>query len=103
MLPVCTVRDVPGLYPWAPWPPPPGFSQVFILNVLKVACFHTLLQVFILKVLSGTGFLAVVHKVKGQNEGPSLERLMDAPVSKKNIDFRISGDPRGGEAWLFTR
>lgn len=30
----------------------PGFSQVFILKVLKVVCFHTLLQVFILKVLT---------------------------------------------------
>src|SRR6266436_6973010 len=33
-------------------PPPPGFSQVFILKGLKVACFHTLLQVFILKPLT---------------------------------------------------
>ena len=30
-------------------PPPPGFSQVFILKRLKVLCFETLLQVFILK------------------------------------------------------
>ena len=51
--------------------PSPGFSQVFILKVLKVACFHTLLQVFILKLVSGTG-LAVVHKVRDQNEGTVL-------------------------------
>src|SRR5882762_7132763 len=34
--------------------PPPGFSQVFILKELKVVCFDTDLQVFILKVLSCT-------------------------------------------------
>src|SRR5712671_3311899 len=33
-------------------PPPPGFSQVFILKVVKVLCFDTLLQVFILKAVS---------------------------------------------------
>ena len=32
--------------------PPPGFSQVFILKGLKVLYFDTLLQVFILKVVS---------------------------------------------------
>src|SRR5882724_548493 len=31
--------------------PPRGFSQVFILKGVKVLCFDTLLQVFILKVL----------------------------------------------------
>ena len=30
--------------------PPRGFSQVFILKGVKVICFDTLLQVFILKV-----------------------------------------------------
>jgi hypothetical protein len=34
-------------------PLPPDFSQVFILKGLKVLCFDTLLQVFILKVDSG--------------------------------------------------
>jgi hypothetical protein len=34
------------------YPPPPLFSQVFILKELKVVCFHTLLQVLILKVVS---------------------------------------------------
>jgi hypothetical protein len=29
-------------------PLPPGFSQVFILKTVKVLCFDTLLQVFIL-------------------------------------------------------
>jgi hypothetical protein len=32
--------------------PPPGFSQVFILKELKVVCFDTYLQVFILKGLT---------------------------------------------------
>ena len=32
-------------------PLPPGFSQVFILKGVKVLCFDTDLQVFILKVL----------------------------------------------------
>jgi len=31
--------------------PSPGFSQVFILKLVKVLCFDTLLQVFILKVV----------------------------------------------------
>ncbi len=34
-------------------PPSPPFSQVFILKVVKVLCFDTLLQVLILNVLSG--------------------------------------------------
>jgi len=34
------------------YPPPPGFSQVFILKGVKVLCFDTLLQVFILRELS---------------------------------------------------
>ena len=77
---------------------------MFILNGLKVACFHTLLQVFILKVVSGSGFgsmqgvlglivmngaawhgaAAVVHKVKEQNEERSLERLehIESPEMK---------------------
>jgi hypothetical protein len=33
-------------------PLPLGFSQVFILKELKVVCFHTLLQVLILNVVS---------------------------------------------------
>jgi len=33
-------------------PLPLGFSQVLILKVVKVLCFHTLLQVLILKVVS---------------------------------------------------
>src|SRR6266852_5312337 len=33
-------------------PPPPLFSQVFILKVVKVLCFDTDLQVFILKQVS---------------------------------------------------
>jgi hypothetical protein len=36
-------------------PPPPGFSQVFILKVVKVICFDTLLQVLILKVDGADG------------------------------------------------
>jgi hypothetical protein len=32
--------------------PLPGFSQVLILKKVKVLCFHTLLEVFILKVLT---------------------------------------------------
>ena len=69
-----------------------------------MACFHTLLQVFILKVVSGSGFgsmqavlglivmngaawhgaAAVVHKVKEQNEERSLERLehIESPEMK---------------------
>jgi hypothetical protein len=33
-------------------PPPPLFSQVFILKAVKVLCFDTLLQVLILKVVT---------------------------------------------------
>src|SRR6266403_2132521 len=46
------VKDVPGLYPLRGGPPPPYFSQVFILKLVKVLCFDTLLQVFILKVVT---------------------------------------------------
>jgi hypothetical protein len=48
MLPICSVRDVPGLYLRA-YPLPPGFSRVFIPKGLKVLCFATLLQVLIVK------------------------------------------------------
>src|SRR5712671_3863586 len=42
------------LYPPRPWLyPPPVFSQVFILNGVKVVCFDILLQVLILKGLTG--------------------------------------------------
>src|SRR5712692_7934737 len=56
MLPVHSVRDVPGPYQPGAHPPPPGFSQVLILKVVKVLCFDTLLQVFILKELTGVAF-----------------------------------------------
>jgi len=52
MLPVYSVRDVPGLYRRGGGPLPLGFSQVLILNLVKVLCFDTLLQVLILKVVS---------------------------------------------------
>jgi hypothetical protein len=38
-------------------PLPLGFAQVFILNVVKVLCFDTLLQVLILNVVSDGPFL----------------------------------------------
>ena len=41
---------------------------MFILEVLKVLCFDTLLQVFILKVLRGE-FGARAHSGCGENEG----------------------------------
>jgi hypothetical protein len=37
---------------WGLLPPPPVFSQVFILKGDKVVCFDTLLEVFILKGLT---------------------------------------------------
>jgi len=48
-------------------PPPPCFSQVLILKVVKVLCFDTLLQVFILKVVrvAGSVFLQVTPVVRG--------------------------------------
>ena len=52
-----SVRDAPGLFCQGcarsisrrQHPLPLGFSQVVILKLLKVVCFHTLLQVLILK------------------------------------------------------
>jgi hypothetical protein len=52
MLPVYSVRDVPGLYRGHTHPPPLCFSQVLILKIVKVLCFDTLLQVLILNVVS---------------------------------------------------
>src|SRR5882762_11643493 len=49
-------RSVPS---WLPTPPP-GFSQVFILKVVKVLCFDTLLQVFILNELEGN-IMPTIH------------------------------------------
>src|SRR6266403_2816492 len=46
-----------------PCAPPPGFSQVFILKGVKVFCFDTLLQVFILKVLTATGFVDLPNRL----------------------------------------
>src|SRR5258707_7216719 len=42
-----------------PPPPSPCFSSVFILNVVKVLCFDTLLQVFILKVVRVAAFASL--------------------------------------------
>src|SRR5258708_7766948 len=42
-----SIKRFPSLTPL-----PLGFSQVFILKELKVVCFHTLLQVLILNVVS---------------------------------------------------
>jgi hypothetical protein len=39
--------------------PSPYFSQVFILKIVKVLCFDTDLQVFILKIVSLTRLLTV--------------------------------------------
>jgi len=55
-LPVAKVRAVSGMLPvmfLRGGPPSPYFSQVFILKAVKVLCFDTLLQVFILKVVTG--------------------------------------------------
>ncbi len=53
-------------------PSPPSFSQVFVLKVVKVLCFDTLLQVFILKVLAlpyaSPSKAAHGSGVRGQNE-----------------------------------
>jgi hypothetical protein len=44
---------IPRAFDFPAVAPLPGFCTVFILKVLKVLCFDTLLQVFIIKVLSG--------------------------------------------------
>ena len=59
MLPVYSVRDVPGPYPDGTTPLPPGFSQVFILKGVKVLCFDTLLQVLILNKLVRDEYRAI--------------------------------------------
>src|SRR5437899_1371939 len=58
--PVCTPIHVT---------PPPGSSQVFILKVVKVLCFETLLQVFILK-----GLTAVIMRLTQKGARLPLER-----------------------------
>jgi hypothetical protein len=55
-------------------PLPLGFSQVFILKTLKVVCFHTLLQVLILNVVS---------------QGLMRCRLEGGPYSNFGTDQRI--------------
>jgi len=57
-----SVRDVPVPYLAGYLPPPPGFSQVFILKAVKVLCFDTLLQVFILNELEGN-ITSTVHTI----------------------------------------
>src|SRR4029077_7628898 len=59
-----------------PAPLPLGFSQVFILKVVKVLCFDTLLKVLFLKEVS-----------QRTHRGTSLERLVDMEVSRKKIRF----------------
>ena len=61
--------------------PPGGFSQVFILNVLKVACFHTLLQVFILKGLRDCCFL----RQRPDADPQTKMRLLDWQASRWKV------------------
>ena len=59
-------------------PPSPVFSQVFILKEVKVLCFDTLLQVFILKVLTIEAELLISAGKVGhgkQKSGPTSGRL----------------------------
>ena len=57
-----------GLFPEDP--PPPLFSQVFILKGVKVVCFDTLLQVLILKVVRVPPF----HNTLSRRCGPPHPR-----------------------------
>ena len=80
MLPVYSVRDVPGLYRLTITSPSPCFSQVFILNVVKVLCFDTLLQVLILKVVTASQNLRLM-RVSGDEgsvgyEGKNANRML---------------------------
>src|SRR5229473_2911971 len=68
-----------------PPPPSPCFSQVLILKVVKVLCFDTLLQVFILKGLTGVAFCIAgskseeysigrrIHPAKARRSGPRAQ------------------------------
>ena len=63
--------------------PPPGFSQVFILKGVKVLCFDTDLQVFILKELFAQKScnLPGLAEVRNLNE---LELLADGGLVRDN-------------------
>jgi hypothetical protein len=76
MLPVYSGRDAPGPYPEWGETPPPVFAQVFILKVVKVLCFDTLLQVLILKAVS-VGWFRVLQQTK--------KRLLDLPSQPQDF------------------
>src|SRR5258705_9861697 len=66
LCPVCTPT---------PCDPSPVFSQVFILKGVKVLCFDTLLQVFILKVLADARFASWAAR-----RWAFLRRIRDTPT-----------------------
>ena len=55
--------------------PSPNFSQVFILKIVKVLCFDTLLQVFILKVLADARVASWAER-----RWAFLRRIRDTPI-----------------------
>jgi hypothetical protein len=85
MLPVYSVRDVPGPYRVGNTPLPLGFSQVVILKLLKVVCFHTLLQVLILK---------DVRPTVGPHLFPGLTRRVKSRTGKRLWEQKSPVDRR---------
>ena len=70
-----------------PCGPSPGFSQVFILKGVKVLCFDTLLQVFILKVLTGHFIWPIAEPVRPPSKQNLLptQRKIEEPASESGL------------------
>jgi hypothetical protein len=66
--------------------PPPGFSQVFILKVVKVLCFDTLLQVFILNELEGNITPTLFHAQGNESSG-----VLGGIKTKTSDEREVSG------------
>jgi len=75
-------------------PPSPRFSEVFILKVLKVLCFDTDLQVFILKVHTSVVKRAAAHH-REHLQAFRREALVYQEVSKLSSYFVAARRLRG--------
>jgi hypothetical protein len=74
--------------------PLPCFSKVFILKVDKVLCFDTLLEVFILKAVTGVVALAAIGKGESTQTGTVLLRCGRRAavfLGGRKTDFFICG------------
>jgi hypothetical protein len=69
-------------------PLPPVFEKVFTLEVVKVLCFDTDLQVFIVKVLSGAAFCFIRDQLSA--DFAQIVRKLISKAKKEKVRAKAS-------------